>query len=166
MTDVTVTFLEMTAEAVHLVPHPSSAKLMLMRTEDILPAFYRFLYETVGGSLHWRDRKPLTDAELSALIHSDGVEVWTLYGNGQPAGFFELTAREGDVEIEYFGLLPEFRGCGLGRWFLAEAIRAAWAKTPGRVIVQTCTLDHPAALPLYQKMGFTPYAQERKQVRL
>ena len=56
-----------------------------------------------------------------------------------------------------------FQGnAALGKWLLAEAIRAAWAKLPKRVIVQTCTLDGPAALPLYQKMGFTPYAQEPK----
>jgi hypothetical protein len=30
--------------------------------------------------------------------------------------------------------------------------------------VETCTLDGPAALPLYQKMGFTPYAQEQKLI--
>ena len=28
--------------------------------------------------------------------------------------------------------------------------------------MNTNTLDHPKALPLYQPMGFVPYAQERK----
>jgi hypothetical protein len=32
------------------------------------------------------------------------------------------------------------------------------------VAVQTCTLDHPAALPLYQKLGFTPVAQKKEVV--
>jgi hypothetical protein len=26
--------------------------------------------------------------------------------------------------------------------------------------VNTCTFDHPRALPLYQKLGFVPYRQE------
>ncbi|TGV78967.1 GNAT family N-acetyltransferase, partial [Mesorhizobium sp. M2D.F.Ca.ET.145.01.1.1] len=30
--------------------------------------------------------------------------------------------------------------------------------------VQTCTLDHPAALPLYQKLGFKPVAQKKEIV--
>jgi hypothetical protein len=31
--------------------------------------------------------------------------------------------------------------------------------------VQTCTLDHPAALPLYQKLGFFPVGQSNEVVR-
>jgi hypothetical protein len=34
------------------------------------------------------------------------------------------------------------------------------------VIVETCTLDSPAALPLYQRMGFTPYDRQSKLVTL
>jgi hypothetical protein len=30
--------------------------------------------------------------------------------------------------------------------------------------VQTCTLDHPRALPLYQQMGFIPFAQEEAEI--
>jgi hypothetical protein len=33
------------------------------------------------------------------------------------------------------------------------------------VTVQTCTLDHPAALPLYQKLGFSPVGQKKENVR-
>jgi hypothetical protein len=33
------------------------------------------------------------------------------------------------------------------------------------VTVQTCTLDHPAALPLYQKLGFSPVGQKKEIVR-
>jgi hypothetical protein len=31
-----------------------------------------------------------------------------------------------------------------------------------RIIIQTCTLDHPRALPLYQRFGMRAY--DRKQV--
>jgi len=158
-----VTFLEMTAEPLHHIAPPSSLKLMLMRAENITLSFYRFLYDTIGHDYNWNDRSNLSNSELSALIHADGVEVWVLYVNGQPAGYFELVPYERNtIELEYFGLVSEFQGKGLGKWLLAEAIRAAWAKLPKRVIVQTCTLDGPTALPLYQKMGFTPYAQEPK----
>ena len=164
MLQTTVTFLEMTAEPMLQVPPPSRLKLMLMRAEKPSPGFYRYLYDAVGHSLHWVDRKRLSDAELAAIIQDGKVEVWVSYANGQPVGFFEADARQapGYVELQYLGLLPEVQGLGLGKWLLAEAIRACWAGKPERVIVQTCTLDGPAALPLYQRMGFTPYAREEK----
>jgi hypothetical protein len=52
--------------------------------------------------------------------------------------------------------LPHAIGLGLSRWFLGCAIRTAWEVKPDVVSIETCTLDHPAALPLYQKMGFMP----------
>jgi GNAT superfamily N-acetyltransferase len=163
--ETVVTFLEMTTEVLHHVAAPSNMKFMLLRAENITTDFYRFLYATVGKSFEWNDRTDLSDEQLSAAIHGPGVEVWVIYVNGQPAGYFELVPRDGNtVELEYFGLMAEFRGRGLGKWLLGEAIRAAWAKQPDRMIVETCTLDGPAALPLYQKMGFTPYAQEQKLI--
>ena len=103
------------------------------------------------------------DDELTTAIHAEGVEIWVLYAGGQPAGYFELVPRQENImELEYFGVIPEFHGRGLGKWLLAEAIRAAWSKQPAKVIVETCSLDGPRALPLYQKMGFIPYAQEAK----
>lgn len=165
--ETVVTFLEMNAEAVHHVSPPANLKLMLLRAENISVHFYRFLYGAVGRNVTWRDRRHISDAELAVEIHAEGVEVWVLYVGGQPAGYFELVPREkNSIEIEYFGLIPDFQGKGLGKWLLAEAIRAAWAKLPKRVIVQTCTLDGPAALPLYQKMGFTPYAREDRNVEV
>lgn len=165
--ETTVTFLEMNSERRHQVAPPTKLKLMLLRPENITPGFYRYLYDTVGASYHWLDRKNLAEEELATLIHADGVEVWVLYVNGQPAGYFELVPVEpATVELEYFGLIKEFQGKGLGKWFLAEAIRAAWTKKPQRVIIETNTLDGPRALPLYQKMGFTVYDQRSKVLKV
>ncbi|MBC8038834.1 MAG: GNAT family N-acetyltransferase [Rhizobiales bacterium] len=161
----TVTFLEMRAEPRLHVPTPVNSKLMLMRAEKPSIGFYRFLYDAVGRSYHWIDRKQLDDAALATIIADSRVEIWVLYAAGQPAGFFEVNAIETPVvELGYFGLMPEFHGLGLGKWFLAEAIRACWARKPERVIVETCTLDGPAALPLYQKLGFAPYGRKEKMV--
>jgi GNAT superfamily N-acetyltransferase len=161
--ETTVTYLEMTSEHVHRVAPPSNLKLMLLRVESITTGFYRFLYSSVGEGFEWHDRRYLSDEDLASAIHGIGVEVWVVYVNGQPAGFFELAPENGNrIELEYFGLISEFRGKGLGKWLLAEAIRAGWVRQPEKLIVQTCTLDGPAALPLYQKMGFTPYDQKNK----
>jgi GNAT superfamily N-acetyltransferase len=61
-------------------------------------------------------------------------------------------------------MMEHAMGQGLGRWFLGAAIAACWATRPQLVTVQTCTLDHPAALPLYQKLGFTPVGQSRETI--
>ena len=166
--ETTVTMLEMMAEPLLQVSPPAIPKLMLMRAEHPSVAFYRFLYDTVGRDYAWVDRKALGDSELADIIHDERVEVWVMHVAGQPAGFFEIDGRAAPelVELLYLGLVPEFHGRGLGKWLLAEAIRACWAHRPDRVIVETCTLDGPAALPLYQKMGFRPYARKQKWVEV
>jgi GNAT superfamily N-acetyltransferase len=60
------------------------------------------------------------------------------------------------AEIVYFGLIDDFQGRGLGKFFLNEGISAAWAHGPEKVTIHTNTLDSPRALQLYQKMGFVP----------
>jgi GNAT superfamily N-acetyltransferase len=140
---------------------------MLMRAEKPSPLFYRFLYEAVGSKYVWVDRKKLSDQELTEAIQAEGIELWVLYVAGCPAGYFEVDARsKTEVELKYFGLIPDYHGMGLGKWFMAEAVRACWAHKPRRVIVDTCTLDGPAALPLYQRMGFVPYDRKEKTVEI
>jgi GNAT superfamily N-acetyltransferase len=69
----------------------------------------------------------------------------------------------GVTDMAYFGMVPEAVGRGLGGWLLKTAILTAWDH-PGvsKVTVNTCTLDHPRALALYQKNGFTPVGREDK----
>ncbi len=68
-----------------------------------------------------------------------------------------------DIELVQFGLMPEFIGRGLGWYFLQWIIDKAWSYQPRRFWLHTCTLDHPAALPNYQKAGFTIYKEETIQ---
>lgn len=166
--ETTVTHLEMRAAPLHHVSPPVNMKLMLMRAERPEVAFYRYLYDAVGRSYHWVDRKQLGDEQLAAIIHDARVEIWIAYVAGQPAGYFEVDVRSApdQVELVYLGLIPAFHGLGLGKWLLSEALRVCWAQEPARVTVQTCTLDGPAALPLYQKMGFVPYARETRTLTL
>lgn len=163
--ETTVTFLEMKVEPHFHFPPPAKLKLMLMRAERPSAGFYRYLYDAAGRHYQWVDRKKLGDAELAAIIADSSVEIWVLYAQGEPAGFFEVDGRDAKlVELQYLALLPQYHGQGLGKWFLAEAIRACWARKPERVIVETCTLDSPAALPLYQKLGFAPYDRQVKMI--
>lgn len=155
-----VTFLQMFARPHNRLPAPADRRLMLMRAERPTVLFYRFLYEAVGKPWVWVNRRRQCDNELAAAIHQDGIEIYVLYVDGTPAGYAELDARNpSNIELAYFGLMPEFTGGGLGAFFLGEAIAIAWDKGPKRLHVQTCTLDHPRALPLYQRMGFEPFSQ-------
>jgi GNAT superfamily N-acetyltransferase len=158
-----VTFLEMTGPPHAPARAPANLKVALLKAKRPPVHFYRYLYDVVGRSFVWIDRKRLSDAELARLIHADTVDIRVLYVEGVPAGFFELDfGRKDAVWLQYFGLVPEFHGRGLGKWLLAEALTVAWEAKPERVRVETCTLDDPRALVLYQRAGFVPYARKDK----
>jgi GNAT superfamily N-acetyltransferase len=124
-------------------------------------SFYRYLYNTVGEPWLWGDRRKLSDAELAAIVQHPAVEVYVLWVHGVPAGYAELDGRvEGEVELAYLGLIPEFIGQKLGPYLLDWAIRTAWARDPRRVWVHTCTLDHPGALAMYERAGFRVFERE------
>ena len=162
-----VTFLEMTADAQIRAAPPVNMKLALMRAELPPLHFYRYLYEVIGQDYYWIDRKDIPDRALAELIQHPDVQVHIAYVAGVPAGFFELDRRRGGlVEIMYLGLVPDFKGRGLGKWLLSEAIATAWSEPTGRLIVETCTLDAPKALSLYQRFGFVPYAREDKIIEV
>jgi GNAT superfamily N-acetyltransferase len=70
-------------------------------------------------------------------------------------GFFELDRRAWpQINLAYFGLLPAAIGQGLGMALLHRAIAVAWAEGCTALTVNTCTADHPRALPNYLKAGF------------
>jgi GNAT superfamily N-acetyltransferase len=117
----------------------------------------------VGRDYDWTSRKKLSDAALAALLNDPRLEVHVLMAEGVPAGFAELDRRvEGDIELVQFGLMRDFIGQGLGRYFLRRAIDRAWSYGPSRFWLHTDTKDHPAALPNYLKAGFAVYREEVK----
>jgi len=158
--DVTVYYLEMLAKPQRTVPAPRGG-LMVMHAQRPTVAYYRFLYNTVGGNYHWYSRGKLPDADLAAVIQHPPNEVHVLHADGVPAGFAELDRRAADeIELVQFGLMPEFIGQGLGKYFLQWTIDRAWSYQPRRFWLHTCTLDHPRALPNYLEAGFAMYKQE------
>ena len=119
----------------------------------------------VWVSTNTLDPLVMDDKTLRAVIHDQRVEIYVLYVEGVPAGFAELDRRaEPDIELAYFGLVPEFIGRGLSGYLLSAALDIAWSHEPKRVWLNTNTLDHPRALALYQRLGFKPYKQERKTI--
>ena len=158
---VTVTYLEMTSPD-RRSPVPGMVEpTAILRAERPTISFYRYLYDTVGADWNWFMRRRLCDEELAAIIHDERVEVFVLYVRGVPAGYVELDRRvEGEVEIAYFGLIPEYVGRGFGKYLLAWGLARAWSYRPRRVWLHTCSLDHPRALGVYQRAGLEVYHRE------
>jgi GNAT superfamily N-acetyltransferase len=154
---VRVTELEMTAPPKQSLPVPVNIQTAIMRVPEIPLSFYRFLYLQVGKRWNWVDRLRMSDVELTAVLHDKRNTVTVLYVNGAPAGFFELLqVDEDNVELSHFGMFEHALGLGLGKWFLLQTLYAAWNANPKTVRVATNTLDHPRALQLYQRFGFSP----------
>lgn len=127
-------------------------------------AYYRFLYNSVGKDWQWTSRGKFSDADLARIIQDPHEEVHVLFVDGVPAGFADLDRRvPGEIEIVQFGLVPEFIGQGLGKYFLHWVIDRAFRYHPNRLWLHTCTNDHPAALPNYLKAGFVVYKEETKE---
>lgn len=164
---VTVTFLEMEVPPSHYAPLPHNRQIALLRAKKIPIHFYRYLMDRVGRKWHWVNALKTSEEELEETLWKPDRDIRVLYLDGAPAGLFDIKPDlPSYAEIAYFGMMEHAMGTGLGRWFLGAAIEAAWAQKPQSVIVQTCTMDHPAALPLYQKMGFNPVGQVTEMVDL
>ncbi len=150
-----VTYLEMTAPPPPR-PRPDSP-LRLARWDEVEPDRYRELFRRVGARWLWFSRLAMSDAELAAAVGEVHAVTDSM---GRDAGMLELDFRTaGECLIRFLGLVPELAGRGLGRWLFAETLALAWRPGVSRVRVNTCTLDHPAALPAYLSAGFRPYAR-------
>ena len=161
MTRVTTYYLEMKSpEALKGKADPG--KLKIVESEVKQYQFNRFLYQLVGESWQWTDKLSWSAEEWRAYAENDNLRTWVAYYKGTPAGYYELQQQDqGDVEIAYFGLAPQFIGRGFGGFLLSEAIRSAWALDgTERVWVHTCTLDHPSALQNYQARGMEIFRVE------
>ncbi len=159
---IVATHLEMAAPpAFPAPPPPHNRRVALLRAERITVSFYRYLYNTVGEANFWYTRRAMPDDELKTIATHELVDVFVLHAGGVPAGFVELDRRSTpDIEIAFFGLVPEFIGQGFGRYLLGWAVAEAWRHAPRALKVSTNNLDHPRALPNYQKAGFVPVRQE------
>ena len=159
---VTVTFLRMDRPPPGQAPGLPS-DFQVVRATAPTVAFYRYIYNTVGADYVWWLRRTMSDGELGALLRDPLVSIHTLYGGGEPAGFFELDARSWpDVNLSYFGLMPHAIGTGIGFPFLRQAVDTAWRQGPRGMTVNTCTADHPRALPTYLRAGFKTMRQVRE----
>ena len=159
---VTVTFLRLErlpAAPAPMLPHDTD----LVRLARPTISFYRHLYDTVGAAHLWWLRRALPQAALAGILGDPAVSVHVLYRDGEPSGFFELDGRaRPDVNLSYFGLMPHAVGQGLGSALLRAAVEEAFRASGRGLTVNTCTADHPRALPTYLRAGFKPVRSVRE----
>src|SRR5688500_12006971 len=136
--------------------------LELVRRDRISAAEYVELYVLVGELWLWRDRLVWSRDELERYLASPDVHVWTAHVRGTTAGYFELRRHaDRSVEVMYFGLAPAFFGRGIGGWLLTRAVEESFALGASRIVLNTCTLDAPQALPNYLARGFTIVSEDQ-----
>ncbi len=165
-----VTFLQMPVPAPLPAENFPTGALLVRRRLSITA--YRKLYDDIGGPWLWWLRRVMPDAMLERHLANPAVLTYVLNYGGSPAGFFELEASNWpDVNLNYFGLMQEMIGKGLGMKLLRSAINEVAlidqspSGQPGparRLTVNTCTADHPNALPNYLKAGFTEMRKARE----
>jgi mycothiol synthase len=106
--------------------------------------------------------------QFDAYNKAQGVEFWMMYGRHQPSG--ELAGytqtywdpenpenlRQGDT-----GVLPKYRGHGLGRWLKAAMLQKVLAERPIVKRIRTGNADSNAPmLAINHALGFKPYIAE------
>lgn len=159
----TIVYLQMAQPPSSLLTMPREPVRCLRRLRVQVPEYLQW-YSEVGRDYQWRDRLRMPSENLRRILEDPAVEIWAFLASDQHAGYVELDRRQpGEVEIAYFGLFPPFLGRGLGRYFLDWTVRQAWSYRPSRVWLHTCDRDHPAALPNYQRAGFSEYGREAKE---
>jgi GNAT superfamily N-acetyltransferase len=155
--EVTITYLEMEHPAMLHARHAARAGVSLERVDPPEADIAARFYADVGSVYFWLDRAEWTDAQWADDLARTGTELWILRVDTGDAGYFHLTRpAPRTYEILYLGLLPGFEGQGLGAHLLTCAIERAWEAGADRVMVNTCTLDHPSALSNYLARGFEP----------
>ncbi len=142
-------------------PWPPEADDAVVRAEPQIPIErYRALYDAVGHEHHWTSRI-LPDERLASEIHAPEIAVYTLTLRGETAGWFEIETHRHDrrARIVHFAMMPRFRGRHLAGPLLDRAIRLGFSDGIATLIIETNTLDHPAALQLYRAHGFREIAR-------
>jgi ribosomal protein S18 acetylase RimI-like enzyme len=152
---VVTTWLELPSRADLLPPAVIPPNLTLAPLPVPSPELNRFFYVHVGHEWSWVDRLPWSRDQWMERLSTPGYQTLVLSVDGVPAGYAELsTAPGGAIEIAYFGLLPQWTGRGLGAAALTLVVLHAWSLGAARILVNTCSLDHPRALDNYRARGF------------
>lgn len=163
--DITTWYLEMTRPpaASDARPHPEGLRIERCLSPTL--SYYLYLYNTIGERWAWAERRLQTADEIRELLAAPWFRLFVPSLHGVPAGMVEVHARNfPEVELKYFGLMPEFIGKGIGLATLFWTVEQVFAEGAMRLWLHTCTQDSPNALPVYQKAGFTIFDEKHHAV--
>lgn len=154
---------------------PARVPAVPMRLQEAGPAdlaAIRDLHDRVAGPYGWRSLA-WTEDQWRECLTRPGVRTWLPSVVDRTAGLAVLQSQPGgEVEIDFFGLVPEFVGQGLGGHFLTEVSRLAWRMAPvdadavRRLWLRTSSHDHPNARASYEARGFRLFRTETRQREL
>jgi GNAT superfamily N-acetyltransferase len=142
---------------------PNSHGWSVERIDRPSVAWFRDIYRRIGTDLLWFMRLRMSEAQLADLLAEPGREFYALRVNACDEGLIELKFVSDTCDLAFFGVTPPLLGSGAGRVLMNRAIDLAWSRPIQRFIVNTCTFDHPRALPFYMRTGFVP---TRRQIEL
>lgn len=151
--EVIVYYLQMDDPAELRAKPPLHDGLSLSRSTDTTGRINRDFYHRVGSVWHWTDRADWSEERWNHYAGNTSLHTLIARESDNPVGYAELEKVQDEVRIHLFGLLPDAIGRGNGGFFLSEVIRHAWSMQPNRITVNTCSLDHPAALQNYLNRG-------------
>jgi RimJ/RimL family protein N-acetyltransferase len=106
---------------------------------------------------------PLTPEQLQRAIDQRFDSTVVLLG-GQVCGFANFYVREvrGGCAIGNVVVAPDLRGKGVGRYLIETMATTALRKHEAREVRISCFNGNVGGLLLYAKLGFVPYAVERR----
>jgi ribosomal protein S18 acetylase RimI-like enzyme len=89
---------------------------------DMLSSDYLQLYGDIGIAVGWRERLQWTRPQVFEHLQRPDVLLFAVRAGTTYLGFAELEMTEMRAEIRLFGVLPAFRGRGVGRALLGQVL--------------------------------------------
>ena len=147
LTDVTIKFLEMNSPAELRPKRTSLAGVTVTRVPQPMPELNRFFYATVGADYSWIDRLSWPLSRWRECAEQSRSRHLRPRRGRDPRGLLRARSprepRDRDQVLRPARRLSSARGSAAH--MLTAAVEAAWAEGAKRVILDTCSLDHPRA---------------------
>ena len=176
MINVTISYLRLMRDDFMVLPNanlPHQSYIHFIEKPDI--GLFRFLYHEVGHPWRWYEQHELSDETIERRLHADDSQFYLLYPQAKMArierqdimGFCEFSCCHSiSPNVFLYGLCAPYQGKGLGRRFLYQLLAQQFLDDKvDSITIDTCTLDHPSALPIYQSLGFKKFDEMRKQIQ-
>ena len=159
----TVSYLSLEMENAKFFKNvPSNQLVSFLKAPLPNTSYFLYLYKEVGKKYEWTDWLRCERGKLDSFLTDVNIILYSLILQGVPKGFFVLDYRHPPFcDLSYFGLFDDVTGKGIGKLMMNRVFEAVIEQGDVKTLtVNTNTLDHKSALPLYQKAGFTIYKTE------